>query len=498
MKSVVKFVVAVVLASVGLGCSEPPPPVEHDDIVRLRRLSHRQYARAVRDLFGAAAPELAALPPQSTTPGAMPPEVTAVEVDAYRRAARRIAAEYPGRAPCDADDLACHEQFVAQLVRRVLRRPVEPEALAPWMARYHEHGIGGVLSVLLQAPEFLYVIETGRPGGETTLDDWALATRMALLLWQSVPDDALLDAASRGALRDPNARRVHARRMLADPRAAAMIRDELRVWALPDIDALDKSDAAFSGPLREAYREQFDRFVDDVLAQSGGLTELLSHPSVPVDPRLAPIYGLHVAEDDGWTTIEPPEHRFGVLTLPGFLAVHARADDSSPVYRGLFVRRRLLCQSVDDPPPGVMPVVSAEVAGGSNRSRYEQHARDPACRGCHEKIDGPGFAFESFDVLGRLRVNREGQPLDTSGQLLGTERDADFVDLAGLAGALAEHPEVHRCWARGWAQRALPGSPGLGPLVDTLAEQSLSGGSLRDMLVEIVGSERFARVVAEP
>lgn len=471
-------------------------------IVRLRRLHKSQYEHAVADLFGVEVPELAALPDHDPTAGHEPTDVTAFEVDIYRRAAQRIAREVGSQveaeAGCERGDSQCRRRLVAAVGRRLFRRPLGEPTLDSFVALYDAEGIEGLLGAMLQSPSFLYVIERGEPGTDArvprALTDWEVATRMALFLWRSIPDDALLDAAGRGELREPAGRRAQAERMLADERAQAMIRDELRLWAVAGIDRLDKSDPEFSEPLRVAMAEQFDRFVDETTAQ-GGLIELLSRPQVPASAALASVYGPAAPADDQWQAFEPPEHRHGLLTLPGFLAVYARADDSSPVYRGLFVREQLLCQHIPAPPPGIMPIVPSLEEAESNRERYEQHALDPACRGCHDQIDGLGFPFESFDGLGRHRTTDGGGPIDVRGELSGTTENSTFDDIDGLVAALVYHPDVHRCWAKDWTERALGEASGLDELVAALAADSRRGAPLRHTIASIVASERFVTVV---
>ncbi len=505
-------------------CGDDPSPYETGDCeeqpatLRLRRLSQTEYRNAVQDLFGVDPEVAASLPGAGLEPGRETPPATLLEVDVYRRVAEEIA---PLAAPalesdidCEPEDRACVAEALAPLVRRVLRSPADPVHEDRFAQLYHVAGAEGVIALLLQSPQFLYVVERGEPSddassGPRRLTSWELATRLSLFLWQSVPDPPLLEAAAQGELSHPDGLRRQIERMIADPRTATMLRRELRRWAAPELETLNKSATAFpefSTAMRTAMIEQMDRLVDDVLARGGGLAELLSTARTPVSRSIAELYGISVTaeaqeeEEETWDVFEVASPRFGILTLPGFLASRARSDESSPVYRGEFIREALLCQDLASPPPGIEPVVPSPNGDETNRQRYEQHATDPVCAGCHRLMDPLGFAFEHYDGLGRFRTEQGGQAIDSSGELTATSQDGQFSGPEELVTMLIAHPDVHRCWVKGWVARALgetaaDAEPLRDEVLDTL---DISQAPLVELLEAIVLSERFATVTPAP
>jgi hypothetical protein len=146
---------------------------------------------------------------------------------------------------------------------------------------------------------------------------------------------------------------------------------------------------------------------------------------------------------------------FGMLTLPAVLAVQAKPDQSSPIYRGRFVREALLCQQLPAPPANIPPAPSV-MPGVSTRERSAQHEVNPACSGCHQLLDPVGFGFENYDAIGRFRTEDGGKPVDASGNVVGTrDMDGPFNGLGELAQKLAQSTEVKECVMRQWFRYAI-------------------------------------------
>jgi hypothetical protein len=206
---------------------------------------------------------------------------------------------------------------------------------------------------------------------------------------------------------------------------------------------------------RTALQGQARAFFDDVLGQQGGdLNALLTSRTVFVHEDLGDFYDVA-----GGDTFEPLEldagRAAGLLTLPALLARMAKPDESSPIYRGKFVREVLLCQQLPAPPANVPkpPEVEPDV---STRERLRQHEVDPACSGCHQMLDPIGFGFEHFDAIGRYRTEDGGDPVDARGELTATrDIDGTFAGVAELGERLASSAEVQECVARQWFRYAI-------------------------------------------
>lgn len=479
----------------------PSCAVEPRDPVR--RLSAFEYARALDDLLGVTVDETR-LPASSTSPifatedaalGSSPVLVDG-QFDATVLAADVVLARLDTEGAqaflgCDPGDATCIDTWLGELGRRAHRRPLDDDARARLHGLFDEIAavdgidvaIAGTVQAMLLSPRFGFHVEEAAPDGGP--DDWAIASRLSFLLWGSIPDDDLLDAAERGELHDPEARREHARRLLADPRAALRV---VRTWReLLDIDALASAapiDPRFTPTLRDEMFAEFDAFIaTTALAHGGTITDLLTSRWVDAGPELAALYG---SNGDAL----PPE-RVGVLGRAAFLGATARGDAPSPILRGLAVLDRLACTAIAPPPPSV-PAIPDLDAGGTNRQRFEQHTADPACAGCHQQFDPIGFALEHFDAIGAHRNVDAGLPIDARGSVLGLEVDGAVE----LATTLAEHDVVWACAVTQQLRAAIGHAPRTGEACarDALAESFRAGdGDLQALLVEIAASEVMIR-----
>jgi hypothetical protein len=479
----------------------PACAVEPRDPVR--RLSAFEYARALDDLLGVTIDE-ARLPASSTTPIfatddaalASSPVLVDGQFDATVLAAEAVLARLDADGAqafvgCDPTDGSCIDAWLGELGRRAHRRPLDDDVRARLHGLFDEIAavdgidvaIAGTVQAMLLSPRFGFHVEEAAPDGGP--DDWAIASRLSFLLWGSIPDDALLDAAKRGELQDPEARREHARRMLDDPRAASRV---VRTWReLLDIDALASAapiDPRFTATLRDEMFAEFDAFISTTaLTQGGTLADVLTSRWVDAGPELAALYG---SEADAL----PPE-RVGVLGRAAFLAATARGDAPSPILRGLAVLDRLACTAIAPPPPSV-PAIPEIDADGTNRQRFEQHTADPACAGCHRQFDPIGFTLEHFDAIGAYRTQDGGLPIDAHGSVLGIEVDGAVE----LATTLAEHDVVWACAVTQQLRAAIGHAPRTGEACvrDALATSFLAGdGDLAELLVEIAASEVMIR-----
>ncbi|MCA9660553.1 MAG: DUF1592 domain-containing protein [Myxococcales bacterium] len=504
---------------------EPGPPT-------LPRLTAAQYNNALRDVLGAPLPTPSLEP--DTNPylffniGAASTTVSEVGVQRYEEAAEAISKAVFGDAarrealvgcvPEAADD-ACAEAFVTTFGRRLMRRPLSAEERGRWLAFAAEladgdpwEGLRMAVAGMLQSPHFLYRVELGEAA--PTEDDptrrrytgWEIATRLSFLLWNTTPDDQLLDAAEAGLLDTEEGIRVEAERLLEDPRARAAIQaffaQYLDLGRLDQVERDSELYPLYTPSLAEAMRTEVELLVDDfVHREEADVRGLFTTRRTFVNEDLAKIYGVEAkgASPITFVPVELPEDgpRAGILTLGAFLMMNAHATETSPTLRGKYVRERVLCEEVPAP-PGDVDTNIPEPDGEAHtlRERLEQHRADPACAGCHAFIDPPGFLFEHFDSIGNYRDLDNGYPIDASGELDG----APLAGARDLADALADDKRVARCMVtqlyRNTAGRLeLPGErPGIKAVEDEFAA---SGYRYRELLLAFVTSEAF-RTVATP
>ena len=447
-------------------------------------------------------------------------QVDRLVVEQYLDTAARLAAwalQSPNfLASCDRallGDAACALELIQRIGARAYRRPLSPTETARYTELFgaysgtFETGIQQVLTAMLQSPHFLYELELApsgeMPAGPRLLDGFALATRLSLTLWGSVPDEILLAAAARGELTTPEAVRLQAERLLADPRSADAITSFHLQWlGLDGIAELGKDTASFpdfNAGLLGAMQLETARFVNYVLRESDGLLgSLLTSPLSFAEGPLATLYGVTPGLDPSQPIALDPLQRAGLLTHASFLATHAHPNQTSPVRRGVVVRRNLLCSPLPDPPPAVNAAAPAVSPNATTRERFSVHSANEACTGCHSLIDSIGFGFENYDAIGRFRTQENGATVDSSGNLLGSDGTSHpFVGAVQLSHELAASPELQRCVARQWFRFAL------GRFESAADECSLSridasfaasGFNVRELLFSLVTSDAFRYV----
>ena len=355
-----------------------------------------------------------------------------------------VAADTPSRRRifvCEpaspADEEACAARIVGTLARRAFHRPVTDEDVADLLAFYREGraegdfraGVRRALESILVDPEFLFRIERDPPGAAPAtayrLSDLELAARLSFFLWASIPDDELLDAAAAGRLRDPEVLEAQVRRMLADERADTLVTSFAAQWlhlrrmrtVTPDVNAFP----AFDENLRDALVRETELFVGSQLRDDRSVVELLTADYTFVNERLARHYGIPGVYGPRFRRVEwDDDRRRGLLGQGSILTVTSLATRTSPVVRGKWILENMLGTPPPPPPPDVPELPEREESGepASLRARLEAHRANPACSGCHSRMDPLGFALENFDAVGRWRdADVGGAPIDTAGVL---------------------------------------------------------------------------------
>jgi hypothetical protein len=489
---------------------------------RLRRLTRLEYNNTVRDLLGdTSAPADAFAIDERIghfdTNNLAP--VGTLAVEAYMGAASELAATavedidaLVGCDPAVEGEAVCVEVFIEDFGRRAFRRPLtEGEREALHLLYDSEAGEGFaagielVLQAVLQSPHFLYRPEFGvedDAGGDVLrLSGWEVATRLSYFLWATTPDDELLDAAASGELDGLDGVMEHAERMLDDPRFEDAVTSFSHQWLGTEALGHFAKDAdmfpEFEG-LRGSFEDETSAFMRAAFANpDADLRELLTADYTYGDAALAEFYGVEFPLGEGEVArLElDPEQRAGIVTQAGVLAVHANENQTSPIQRGVFVRERLLCQSIPPPPPDVNDVPPDPDPNSTARERFEQHTEDPACSGCHVLLDPIGFGFEAYDAIGRHRTMDAGLPVDESGELVATrDIDGTFDGAVELAQRLAGSEEVSDCFASLWVEYGIGRSRQDADAcsVDAVTEHfAASDGNLRALLLGVVASDAF-------
>lgn len=362
-----------------------------------------------------------------------------------------------------------------------------------------------LFEALLLSPHFLYIVELGEiepeRAGFHRLDDWELATRLSYSLCERTPDATLRAAAAAGELHTPEQVREQALRLLDEPCGRETVARFYRQWLhLEQLVGLARDPAVYpdyvAATMPDAMAREADRFLAELTwNEDASFAALMTADHTWVDASAAALYGLDVAGDE-LVRVELPPERMGLLTLPGVLTVTSKFSQTSPVHRGAFVIRDLLCGTLSTP-PGNVDITPPELDPSlTTRERWAAHSEQPACAGCHVRLDPIGFALEEFDAIGRHRTTENGKPIDASGGLpdLGVA-DGELVGGVALAEVIAASDEAALCFAKQWFRFAGARVEQSGTLDDeTLALiRGLEGdpNSIRAALLAYVESEAF-------
>lgn len=501
--------------AVPVPCPEDAPPP-----APLRRLTRWEYDNTVFDLLGDASHPGAAFVPEAAQFGfdnsAAGAVLSPVVVDQFEGAAKEIAARAAANLPallgCDVtaqgEDVCAH-QFIDRFFRRAYRRELtagERQRLRTFYQKTKldidfKAAITMLVSGALQSPKFLYRIELGMPApGATTavpLSPWELASRLSYLLVGSMPDDELMNAAERNLLSRPEQLQQHAKRLLDSERGARVVRNFHRQWVgLEQVEALERIGAGFSASTPALLAQETETFVDQVVRKGDGtLGTLLTAPYSFMNQELASYYGLSGPAGDVWTRVDLDPTRYsGFLTHAGLMARLAHDNQPSPVERGVFLREQLLCTDIPPPPPDLNPFLPMPDPSATARQQLTQKTSVQPCASCHALFNPIGFAFEHFDQMGRYRATDGVLPVDSSGELTGTDADGPYADHMGLAKLLAKSEQVRSCVVLNWFRYAYgrDETPGDACSKRELGQAfSLSGGNIKELILSLTQTRAF-------
>jgi len=370
---------------------------------------------------------------------------------------RRLFVCKPANASAEE---ACARQIITTVARRAFRRAVTATDIDAPMRFYREAradggfdaGVEMALRAVLASTEFLFRIERDPRGvaAQTPyrVSDVELATRLSFFLWSSVPDDELLDLANAGRLNRPATLEQQVKRMLASPKADALVTNFAGQWLYLRNLAATSPDARtfpdFDDNLRQAFRRETELFVDSIMREDRSALDLLRANYTFVNERLAKHYGIPNVYGSRFrrVALESDSVRGGILGQGSVLTVTSYANRTSPVLRGKWILENIVGTPPPPPPPNVPPLKDTDVEGKvlSMRERMAQHRASPACAGCHQLMDPAGLSMENFDAIGRWRLRTEsGGAVDASG---GLPDGSTFNGMSGLRTALLRKPEM--------------------------------------------------------
>jgi len=503
-------------------CGDDAPPGPR----QLRRLTRTEYDATVSDLLGLPSDAAERFTPENVVHGfdnnAAALTVTPLLADQLFTAAEAlaqtaVAEKLSALAPCSATgDRACAQNFIESFGLRAFRRPLSATEVDRYLTLYDLAATEGfaagaqtVIATMLQSPHFLYRTELGAQdkAGDFVLSQYEIASELSYLLWGSMPDAALFDAAKAKKLGTHAQIVSEVERLLASPRAKQTISRFMSQWLdVTTLQVVSKDAAIFpelTADVRTSMAKELDAFANFiVLDQAGTLSDLLTSRQGFVDESLSALRGIEVPADaeefEGMSRVTLPKGQAaGVLTLGAVLTTHARTNESSPIRRGRLVRQRMLCQELPDPPPGVNATPPPLDPNLSVRDRFAAHASKQPCLGCHRLIDPIGFGFEHFDGIGRYRAKENGHAIDDHGEIVSSPAtNGEFEGIEGLSSMLADSDDVSDCFVTQWFRFAygVEENKELSCQLGAL-KKAFRGGraSVVDLIASLVDAPRFTK-----
>ena len=503
----------------------------------IRRLSKAEYGNTLHDLFGVD-PRVASDLPDEVFGAGFTNSVSPLIMEQYLSIANEVLKQAfapPGSPPTTIqkqllgpppgsghDNRSAAREVARSMARKAFRRPpsdaeidvlLKVFALATENGKPYPEALRFMVKAILVSPQFLFIT----PGGEADaaqaivpLDDYQLASRLSYFLWATMPDAELSALADAGKLHAPEVLAKQARRLLKDPRSRALFDGFGTQWlGLDKLPGKTFDKAKFpqmTDAMRAAMYEEARLFFESILRENRSLVSFIDSDYSYLNETLAPIYGLE-------SSVRGPEmrkvqlsdaNRGGILTMPAVLAMSSFPNRTSPVNRGVWVLEQVLGEHVP-PPPANVPALDKQdkqkIANLTMRQRTELHRSNAVCANCHKVLDPIGFGLESFDAIGRWRVQDDtGGPIDSSGELPGQKHFSTPKELKQILAARTE--DICRnltgrmlAYALG---RQLDGYDEI--VLDQLAESiAKDGNRMQTMVVNIVTSYPFThRRLKEP
>jgi hypothetical protein len=447
---------------------------------QMPRLTRLQYDNTIKELLGLDMQPSTMLAPDTT--GSVDQRAWdgfQAAADALSQAAIAAAVSKAKVIPCtpSGDGAACAKMFIESFGKKAFRRPLTADETTRFTNLYANRMMltaGGtfdqaaqlIIKAFLVSPSFLTrgeISEATPENGTFLLNGYEVATRLSYTLWNSMPDDALFTAAAGGKLNTAAGILAEAQRMLKDPRARAMVSafhesyahmGESTRWAdyARDTTLYPTFDKAMIPMMAEETRRIFDYLAFE---KNATFKELLTSPVAFVNSTLASVYGVAGTFGTDYTMVNlDPATRSGVFTRAGFLAAYSLFNRPSPILRGAFIQKEVLCTTIAPPPPGVEGT-PLPTTGATNRERVDQQTAGAECASCHHTVINPtGYAMENYDAIGRYQASEAGAPVNSAANVLIDGKTVPVTGPVDLMNKIAASAQAQSCYAKKWVESA--------------------------------------------
>jgi hypothetical protein len=483
------------------------------------RLSHLQWENSVRDLLrlSATSGESKNFPvdPSGSAYGNNGSlySVTNDHWTAYRNAAENLgtrigtdAAAYKKLIPAGKSDT---KSIVSSFLKRAYRRlPTDAEVNAmvtvfnngPKLTSLTDAqgaGFCAMISVVLQSPNFLYRVELGTDtttGKYVALDAFEVASRLSYAIWNTMPDDTLLELAESGEILKTETLKAQATRLMDDPRGAEILKTiHMQAYHVDQFVAVKQDAKNYPEAANfdtATLQQEASLFVNDVVVTQGkGITELFTAPYAYVSSKTAAAYEVTVTSAEPKKTDLDPTKRAGLMTQVAFLSNYSKGEGlTSIIKRGHYVAETVLCASFKGAPPSVEDTSPKDFK--TNRERVHALTSVGSCAGCHNsRINPPGFALENLGPGGKWRtLELNNSPIDATGSYVFNDETINFDGPVALMKEIVHRPDLHQCYAQKLIE-ALYGryaDAGDRILIEKLGTASLQGMSPKDIFLYIL------------
>jgi hypothetical protein len=374
-----------------------------------------------------------------------------------------------------------------------------------------DEAMGVIVKAFLVSPSFLSRAEISETadGQYFALNGYEVANRLSYMLWGTMPDDTLFAAAAANQLSTKEQIKAQAERMLADPKARALVAEFHADYTLmgpggkwSEITRDTTKYPQFNESLVPVLSEETEAFFDYTTFDAGGsFQDLLTSTIGFVNNQTAPLYGLDASSyGGGLEGVDLGTTRPGVFTRVGFLTAHSLFDRTSPILRGAFLQKEIMCANVPLPDPDILANPPPLPTGAdliTNRDRVQKQTEPAECSGCHHNLINPmGFPLESFSAVGSVQTtdNDQGVAVNTQATV---PMGQNMVDVAGpeeLMAAIAASADAQRCYAQKWAEFAYQRAPNANDncIVNEMATKTAGGGySIVSLVADLTQSDSF-------
>jgi len=527
----------------GGAITTPDPPTDLGTVVSnpkpfapapgvLRRLTRAQFHNAIKDVFGFEV-DVNSLDPDSwhgrfASVGATTVETTDQGVEQYNAAIESAVnavfsdttkrTQFLGCTPTGQANDTCVRGYIQKLGQRAWRRPLESAELDRFVSLAASastalgsptEGARWATVALFSSPSFIYRPEIGTAGtnGVMRLSGYEVASRLSFLIWNSLPDQMLLDQAANGMLNTADGIRTAATRLLtaaAGRESVAGFADEyMRVDRIAT-QAKDPSFTEYTPALQAAMvRDMRDTWASLAFDDESSILDVFSTNKVVVNADLAKFYGVDATGLTATTyatrMLPADGPRVGILSKAGFLSQFANQKYGSPTLRGRFIRESLMCGTVPNP-PGDVNTAAIDLPTDkpmTRRQRLEMHRAQASCAGCHALMDPLGLPLESFDAVGKYRTTDNGLPVDPSGGFDGK----DVANARELGMVASKSVTVAQCLVRSYYSYAVGHEEREedGSVLNSLATSFKAGNlKMRDLILAVVTHDAFTSVAPQP